>query len=76
MNTPSRQIIAGEIRAAMARAGVNQSGLADRISMSRPALSTRLAGKRAFNTDHVFEIAEALGVEPLSLMRGPAERAS
>lgn len=68
---PSRQIIAAEVRAAMARAGVNQSALADRITMSRPALSLRLNGKRAFTTDQIFEIASALGVDPFSLMRPP-----
>jgi transcriptional regulator with XRE-family HTH domain len=68
MNTPSRQIIAAEVRAAMGRAGVNQSELSELVPMSRAALSERLNGKRAFSTDHLFLIAEALGTDPISLM--------
>lgn len=73
MNSPSRQIIAGEVRAAMGRAGLNQSELADQIAMSRAALSERLSCKRPFNTDHLYEIAAVLGVDPLSLMRAPLQ---
>jgi transcriptional regulator with XRE-family HTH domain len=73
VNTPHpyRQVIAAEVRAAMGRANVNQASLADLIGMSRPALSDRLACRRAFTTDHLFAIGEALGVDPLSLMTPP-----
>lgn len=69
--TPSRQIVAGEVRAAMGRAGISQSQLADRIPMSHGALSERLSCKRPFSTDHLFAIAEVLGVDPLSLLTAP-----
>lgn len=56
----------------MGRANVKQSELASRIGMHQNTLSDRLAARRPFSTDHLFAIAEALGVDPLSLMRSPA----
>lgn len=69
--TPYRRIVAAEVRAAMGRAGVNQTQLAKRINMSPSALSQRLTADRPFTTDHLFEIAEVLGVDPLSLLKRP-----
>lgn len=59
----------------MGRAAVTQSVLAETIGMSRTSLSERLAGKRAFNTDHLSAIAHALNVDVFSLL-APPERAA
>lgn len=63
MNT--RQEVAAEIRAAMGRKNTTQSALAGEIGMSRAALSERLSGQRAFDTDELDAIATALDVNPL-----------
>lgn len=64
---PDREAIAAEVRAAMARRRMNQRTLADAIGLSRAALSPRLAGQQAFDTDQLAKIAEALEVDFLSL---------
>lgn len=68
---PSRQIVAAEVRAAMGRASITQGTLAAAIGMSRTSLSERLAGKRAFNTDHLAAIAHYLDVDVFSLLSPP-----
>lgn len=62
----SRELVAAEVRAAMARAQVTQSALLDQVSISRQTLSDRIAGRRPFTTDDLVEIGEALGVDPFS----------
>jgi transcriptional regulator with XRE-family HTH domain len=72
VNPPTaREIVAAEVRAALGRANVKQSELAARIGMSQAALSERLSARRPFSTDQVFAIADALGIDPLSLMQSP-----
>ena len=73
---PYRQVVAGEVRAAMGRANVTQQQLAAQIGISPAGLSERLSGQRAFTTDHLYAIAEALGINPLTLFTPPAEVAA
>lgn len=68
---PSRAVVAAEIRAAMARAGIKQAALADAIGMSPPSLSERLNLRRPFNMDHLHAIADELDVDVFSLMAPP-----
>lgn len=62
-----REAIAGQVRAEMARHRVTRVVLARRIGVSRTALSERLDGEKAFNTDQLQAIAEALGISFLDL---------
>ncbi len=58
--------IAGEIRAEMARQGMSQQALADRIGVGQPYISRRLAPDATVAVDVVdlVRIAEALNVTP------------
>lgn len=68
-----RQAVAAEVRSLMGRLRVTQAVLARKAEMSRPALSERLAGKRAFDTDQLIRIASALDVDASRLLlAGPA----
>lgn len=64
----SRPSVAAEIRAAMGRANITQSQLADRITLSPHRLSQRLNGKAPFTLDQLIEIGEALDVDPMSFL--------
>jgi len=68
-----RQVVAGEVRAAMGRANVTQQHLAAQIGISPAGLSERLSGQRAFTTDHLYAIAEVLGINPLTLLTPPTD---
>ena len=59
--------VAEEIRAGMTRRRMTQATLAHKIGISRVSLSERLNGQRAFDTDHLFAISEALGIDLLAL---------
>jgi transcriptional regulator with XRE-family HTH domain len=73
---PTRQVVAAEVRAAMARADVNQVTLAEAIGISRAGLSERLNSIRPFNTDHLNAIADYLGIDVFTLMVPPASHKS
>lgn len=64
----SREEVAAEVRAAMGRKNMTQSALATEIKMSRAALSERLSGQRAFDTDELDAIGAVLGVGPLAFL--------
>jgi transcriptional regulator with XRE-family HTH domain len=71
-STSTRQAVAGEVRAAIARHGdLTQQQLADAIEMGRVTLSDKLRGRRAFNVDELAKIAAVLDVDFLTLF--PAE---
>lgn len=74
MNPPStaelRQAVAADIRAGMGRHRVTQAALAKKIGCSRVALSERLNGHRAFNTDQLLTIAAALDLDLVELLAG------
>lgn len=57
----------------MARADLTQQQLAAQIGISQTGLSERLSGQRPFTTDHLYAIAEALGINPLTLLTSPAD---
>jgi len=67
--TDTRQAIAAEVRAALARKQIKQSDLAEAVGMSQAALSERLRGHRAFNTDQLADIAGVLGLDLYELLR-------
>ncbi|TQK68269.1 Cro/C1-type helix-turn-helix DNA-binding protein [Nocardioides sp. SLBN-35] len=49
----------------MARKGINQTTLAEQITMSRASLSDGLRGRRAFDTDELEEIGQVVEVDPI-----------
>ncbi len=71
---PLTSLVAGQIRAEMARARTNGLQLAEKIGRSAPYVARRLRGELAFDTDDLAAISDALGVDVVDLMRAP-ERA-
>lgn len=71
----TREGVAAEVRAAMGRHRVTQAALAAKLGVSRPTLSERINGSRAFTTDELVVICEALDLDFLSLFSGAVESA-
>ena len=74
--TFTRDVVAAEVRAAIARANITQAALAAQIRLSPAGLSERLSGARPFNTDDLAEIADVLGVDPFSFLMGVPSRSA
>ncbi len=62
--------IGERVRAALAEAGMSQSALARKVSMSDSALSKSLAGSRAFSSIEVALVADVLDVSMYELVTG------
>lgn len=60
--------VAGEVRAAIARANLTQSAVSAKTGISGATLSRKLSGKVAFDVDEIALIAEALGLVTYELM--------
>jgi len=56
------EVISGEIRAELARQGITQSQLAQRLGWAQTTVSRKLLGQRPLEVDDVEAIATALGV--------------
>lgn len=65
-HTPSAETGAN-VRAEMARRGVSQTDLSNRLGMNQSQISKRLSGTIAFTIDELVAIAATLGV-PLSTL--------
>ena len=65
--TPTAQT-GRNVRAEMARAGVSQIDLAERVGLSQSGLSKRLRGVVPFDVNELDSIATALGVPVVSLL--------
>ena len=65
--TQADELVAGEIRAALARARMTQSALADQLGVSRAWVSRRLSGEVPLSVGDVALIAGQLGVAFASL---------
>lgn len=68
----SRAVVAGNIRAEMARRNVTQARIATRLGKTQQSVSTKLRGHRPISVDELYEIAAELGVEPAALLAGSA----
>lgn len=64
--------VAEEIRAVMGRKQIRQSQLARLINANEQWLSVRLRGAQDISLNDLARIAAGLGVDPLSLIAGPA----
>lgn len=73
--TEHRSAVAGEVRAAIARAGVSARSLASEVEMSPASLSRKLRGDVSFSVEEVIAIANQLDVSITSLIP-PAESAA
>lgn len=73
--TPTAQT-GRNVRAEMARAGVSQIDLAERVGLSQSGLSKRLRGVVPFDVNELDSIATALGVPVVSLLPQPEAVAS
>lgn len=60
--THADELVAGEIRAELARARITQSALAEQLGVSRTWVSRRLSGEVPLSVGDVAAIAERLGV--------------
>jgi transcriptional regulator with XRE-family HTH domain len=63
-----RAAVAGEVRALMGRHRVNQKQLAQALGCSQAAVSRRLSGEIAFDTDDLVRIARLFDIEPSELV--------
>lgn len=66
------QLVAGEIRAELARQRKSQAELASQLGVSRPWLSRRLSGETPLSVGDVVVMADALGV-PVSALTAPVD---
>lgn len=61
--TTSRNRVAGEVRASIARSGMKPFRIAQDAGIPQSTLSRRLSGKSAFSVDELIKIAAVLDVE-------------
>jgi len=72
MQDDARQRVAANVRAELARAGMNQTDLAKAMGISRQNASQRLLGRSAFKAEEIIQIGQWLGVAPETLLAGAA----
>ncbi len=73
-DTPAAEI-ARAVRAEMARRGITQETLADRLGLTQRAMSRRLTADTSFRAEELAAIAEVLGV-PVDVLLPTSERAA
>jgi transcriptional regulator with XRE-family HTH domain len=76
MSLHPRVDVAEEVRAALARRRIKQTTLAEKLGLSQPAISRRLAGEIEFSITELTLAAELLEVPLADLLPSPTERAS
>ena len=69
MNTSTtRNQVAAEVRAAVARAGLNNASIAAKTGMSHQSVLRKLRGDRAITVEELIDIAEAVGCSASDLL--------
>lgn len=71
----TREAIAAEVRAGLARKRMTQAELADALNMGLPTLSRRLNGHQPFNTDQLIAISRVLGIAFAMFFEGEGDAA-
>ena len=75
MNTSTtRNQVAAEVRAAVARAGLNNASIAAKTGMSHQSVLRKLRGDRAITVEELIDIAEAVGCSVSDLLPAAAAR--
>lgn len=62
--TEYREIVAGEVRAAVARAGLSANTIAERAGLPASTYSRKSRALSPFSVDELVAIADALNVDP------------
>lgn len=70
------QVVAANVRAEAARAGLTNQQLAERAGVSPWLMSRRLRGQVPINVDELETLADALGVRPEVLLGRPTTSAA
>lgn len=71
--TTTRQAIAGEVRAELARQHKTQRDLAEILGIDQSSVNLRLKGVRAFRAEEIVAMAAGLGVPTERFLTTPAE---
>lgn len=69
--TATREAVAAEIRAAAARQRVPGTAIAKALGLSQQALSRRMTGQLAFDTDELEVVGRLLGMDPRDFFPPP-----
>lgn len=64
-------VVAGNVRAEAARAGLTQSELARALGVSRMAVSDRYRGRTPWTLDELEVVGAILGLEPAEFLARP-----
>lgn len=67
----SRQVVAGNVRAALARAQISVNSLPGRVGASQSYWSRRTTGEHPFSTDDLDLLADLLGMDPREFLAAP-----
>ena len=67
MHTSPTGITGANVRAEMARQGITQTVLAEKLGLSQTQVSARLRGRVPFDINEITAVADMLGV-PLSVL--------
>lgn len=76
LSSTTREIIAAEVRAALARDGRSAAALAREANISTAALSRKLRGTTPFYVEELLAVADALGIDAGALIIPAVPRAS
>lgn len=69
MNTEDhRKAVAAEVRAEAARAEMSQAALARKAGVAPQTLSAKLRAERSFTVEELLAIAQALDLDPATLL--------
>jgi plasmid maintenance system antidote protein VapI len=64
-----RNIITGKIYQLLSRENINKKQLADKLNISKAAVTSMLSGDRNFTVDNLIKITSAIGYTPFILFR-------
>lgn len=64
----TREAIAAEVRASLARSAQSALWLAERSGISKTSLSLKLKGQRSFSVEELLAVADALGIDAGALL--------
>jgi len=75
-STETREYVAAETRAALARDGRSAMQLATDTGISKSSLSKKMRGQVPFYVEEIVDIAVALGIDPSALVPSTTSQAA